>query len=62
MISFETLHYTPMALFTIGCSAMIALSVLVGFQIRDPQTTPAEPIDPEADRAEVLAALAELAE
>jgi hypothetical protein len=62
MISFETLHYSPMALFTIGCSAMIALSVFVGFQIRDPLTPPCEPIDPEADRAEVLAALAEPAE
>jgi len=62
MISFATLHYSPTALFTIGCSAMIALSALIGFQIRDPKNAPGEPIDPEADRAEVLAALAEPAE
>jgi hypothetical protein len=62
MISFANLHYSATALFTIGCSAMILLSALIGFQIRDPHQAPVEAIDPEADRAEVLAALAEPAE
>lgn len=62
MISFQTLHYSPADLFTIGCSMMIAMSVIIGFQIRDRAPAPKETIDPEADRAEVLAALAEPAE